>query len=171
MSEVPLTIQKTCRVPVPIATCFKLFLTLKPHEYIHSDKLIAPIVSVEMLSGEAFDHVGARQKITFKDGAVIEEELLAVEPNRQFLYRGVGFSQPVVNFIDHAKGSFEFEKLGDETIITWRYVFHLKPKFSGFLPKMLFKTSVMDLVWSRMMSKTLTNLTQILTLRAIQFKA
>lgn len=145
-----------------------MYTRLKPNEYIHSDAVIAPITRIEMIQGKSFNEVGDIQRITFKGGAVIEEEVLAFIPNRQFVYRGTGFTQPMLRWLDHAKGSFEFEKDGEGTLVTWRYFFYLKSGF-GIGPKRLaFKALMVDLIWHRMMSKTLVNLTQIITLRAIQ---
>ena len=168
MTQAPLMIQRSCRIPVPLADCFAYYIRLRPDEYIHSDALIAPITKIEMLQGTSFNEVGDIQRITFKGGAVIEEELLACVPNRQFVYKGTGFSQPLLNWLDHAKGSFEFEKYGDGTLVTWRYLFYLKPGFANFAKRTVFKTLMIDLIWHRMMSKTLVNLTQIITLRALQ---
>ena len=122
-----------------------------------------------MIRGQAFNEVGDVQRITFKGGAVIDEELLAFVPNRQFVYRGTGFSQPMLSWLDHAKGSFEFEKDGEEaTLVTWRYLFYLKPGLATAAKRMVFKATMVDLIWNRMMTKTLVNLTQIITLRALQ---
>ncbi|KYP12756.1 MAG: hypothetical protein A0129_01185, partial [Limnobacter sp. CACIAM 66H1] len=121
-------IQRSCRIPVPLADCFALYTRLKPDEYIHSDALIAPITRIEMIQGKSFNEVGDIQRITFKGGAVIDEEVLAFIPNRQFVYKGTGFSQPLLNWLDHAKGSFEFEKDGDGTVVTWRYHFLFKTR-------------------------------------------
>jgi hypothetical protein len=168
VTQAPLMIQRSCRIPVPVPECFALYTHLKVDEYIHSDAVIAPIIHIEMIQGKSFNEVGDIQRITFKGGAVIDEEVLAFVPNRQFVYRGTGFSQPLLNWLDHSKGSFEFEKDGDGTLVTWRYLFYLKPGL-GFGPKRLvFKAVIVDLIWHRMMTKTLINLTQIITLRALQ---
>lgn len=168
MTQAPLMIQRSCRIPVPLTDCFAIYSRLKADEYIHSDAVIAPITNIEMIRGKAFNEVGDIQRITFKGGAVIDEEVLAFVPNRQFVYKGTGFSQPLLNWLDHAKGSFEFEKDGDGTLVTWRYLFYLNPGL-GFVPKRtIFKVVVVDLIWHRMMTKTLVNLTQIITLRALQ---
>lgn len=169
MTQAPLMIQRSCRIPVPLADCFALYARLRANEYIHSDALIAPITNIEMIQGKSFNEVGDVQRITFKGGAVIDEELLAFVPNRQFVYRGTGFSQPMLSWLDHAKGSFEFEKDGEEaTLVTWRYLFYLKPGLATAAKRMVFKATMVDLIWNRMMTKTLANLTQIITLRAMQ---
>ena len=168
MNQAPLMIQRSCRIPVPLADCFALYMRLRANEYIHSDAVIAPITNIEMIQGTSFNEVGDIQRITFKGGAVIDEELLAVLPNRQFVYRGVGFNQPMLSWLDHAKGSFEFEKDGDDaTLVTWRYLFYLKPGLATALKRIGFKAVMVDLIWNRMMTKTLLNLTQIITLRAM----
>ena len=168
MTQAPLMIQRSCRIPVPLNDCFAIYSRLKADEYIHSDALIAPITRIEMIRGKAFNEVGDIQRITFKGGAVIDEEVLAYVPNRQFVYKGTGFSQPLLSWLDHAKGSFEFEKDSDGTLVTWRYLFYLNPGL-GMLPKRtIFKAVMVDLIWHRMMTKTLVNLTQIITLRALQ---
>lgn len=168
MNQAPLMIQRSCRIPVPLAECFASYTRLKADEYIHSDAVIAPITQIEMIQGKSFNDVGDIQRITFKGGAVIHEEVLAFIPNRQFVYKGTGFTQPLLSWLDHAKGSFEFEKDGDGTLVTWRYLFYLKPGL-GIAPKRIaFKALMVDLIWHRMMSKTLVNLTQIITLRALQ---
>ncbi|HEX4856025.1 MAG TPA: SRPBCC family protein [Limnobacter sp.] len=168
LTHAPLMIQHSCRIPVALQDCFYLYTRLKPQEYIHSDALIAPITGVEMIKGHSFNEVGDIQQITFKGGAVIQEEVLAFVPNRQFVYRGTGFSQPLLNWLDHAKGSFEFEKDGDGTLVTWRYLFYLKPGFGLAARQAVFKKVIVDFIWQRMMTKTLANLTQIITLRAMQ---
>ena len=167
MTQAPLMIQRSCRIHVPLADCFALYTRLKANEYIHSDAIIAPITRIEMIQGESFNEVGDVQRITFKGGAVIDEEVLAFVPNRQFVYKGTGFSQPMLSWLDHAKGSFEFEKDGDGTVVTWRYLFYLKPGLASGAKRFVFKAMVVDLIWHRMMTKTLVNLTQIITLRAL----
>lgn len=168
LSQAPLMIQHSCRIPVNLADCFALYTRLRPNEYIHSDALIAPITHIEMIQGKSFNEVGDIQQITFKGGAKIQEEVLAFIPNRQFVYRGTGFTQPLLNWLDHAKGSFEFEKDGDGTVVTWRYLFYLRPGMGMAVKQAVFKTIIVDFIWQRMMSKTLVNLTQIITLRALQ---
>lgn len=168
MTQAPLMIQRSSRIPVPLADCFALYASLKADEYIHSDAIIAPIIRIEMIQGKSFNEVGDIQRITFKGGAVIDEEVLAFVPNRQFVYKGTGFSQPMLSWLDHAKGSFEFEKDGDGTLVTWRYLFYLKPGLTSTAKRFVFKAMVVDLIWHRMMTKTLVNLTQIITLRALQ---
>lgn len=167
MTQAPLMIQRSCRIPVPLADCFALYTRLKADEYIHSDAIIEPITRIERIRGNAFNEVGDIQRITFKGGAVIDEEVLAFVPNRQFVYKGTGFSQPMLSWLDHAKGSFEFEKDGDGTVVTWRYLFYLKPGLASGAKRFVFKAIVVDLIWHRMMTKTLVNLTQIITLRAL----
>ncbi|HEX4844050.1 MAG TPA: SRPBCC family protein [Limnobacter sp.] len=167
MSQAPLMIQRSCRIPVPLSECFNAFTRLQAQEYIHSDAVIAPITNIEMIRGKTFREVGDVQRITFKGGAVIEEELLAFVPNRQFVYRGTGFSQPLLNWLDHAKGSFEFEPQGEETVLTWRYLFYLKDGVGTAAKRAVFNTVVVKLIWHRMMTKTLSNLTQIITLRTL----
>ncbi|MCR2745664.1 hypothetical protein [Limnobacter parvus] len=168
MNQAPLMIQHSCRIPVRLADCFALYTRLKANEYIHSDAVIAPITNIEMIQGKSFNEVGDIQRITFKGGAIIDEEVLAFVPNRQFVYKGTGFSQPLLNWLDHAKGSFEFEKDGDGTLVTWRYLFYLKTGLGHTPKRIVFKALVVDLIWHRMMTKTLVNLTQIITLRAMQ---
>lgn len=167
MNQAPLMIQRSCRIPVPLADCFDWYTRLKADEYIHSDAVIAPITHIEMIRGKSFNEVGDVQRITFKGGAVIEEELLAFVRNRQFVYKGTGFTQPMLNWLDHAKGSFEFEADGDGTLVTWRYLFYLKAGFGAAAKRVVFKATMVDLIWNRMMTKTLVNLTQIITLRAL----
>lgn len=166
MSQTPITIQHSCRVPVPIELCFKTFVGLHPKDFLHHDKLIARVVRVDVLKGKRFDHVGAVQEISFKDGAVIQEELMAFIPNKQIVYRGTGFTQPLVSWADHVKASFEFSKEGEETVITWRYNFFLKSSPLGLLRKPVFKRIVVDFIWNRMMTNTLANLVKVITLRA-----
>ena len=62
------------------------------------------------------------------------------------------------------------EDLGsaDGTLVTWRYLFYLKPGLGIGPKRLVFKAVVVDLIWNRMMTKTLVNLTQIITLRALQ---
>lgn len=168
MSQAPLMIQRSCKIPVPLTACFNAFTRLKANEYIHSDAVIAPITNIEMIRGAAFREVGDIQRITFKGGAVIEEELLAVVANRQFVYRGTGFTQPLLSWLDHAKGSFEFEAQGDETLVTWRYLFYLREDVAYTAKRMVFKAVVVNVIWHRMMSKTLSNLTKIITLRTLK---
>jgi hypothetical protein len=64
--------------------------------------------------------------------------------------------------------TFEFERDGDGTLVTWRYLFYLKPGLGIGPKRLVFKAAVVDLIWNRMMTKTLVNLTQIITLRALQ---
>ena len=71
MTQAPLMIQRSCRIPVPLADCFALYTRLKPNEYIHSDALIAPITQVEMIQGTSFNEIGDVQRITFKGGAEV----------------------------------------------------------------------------------------------------
>ncbi|HEY1059519.1 MAG TPA: SRPBCC family protein [Limnobacter sp.] len=168
MTQAPLTIQRTCHVPVPVADCFAIFTRLGAQEYIHHDAVIAPIVQVDRAPGQSFTEIGDVQHITFKGGYTIREELLAFVPNRQFVYKGTGFSQPMLNWLDHAKGSFEFEKNGDGTDITWRYNFYLREGLGATVKRGVFNTLIVNVIWNRMMTKTLSNLTQIITLRAMQ---
>lgn len=168
MNQAPLMIQRSCRIAVPLADCFAFYASLKADEYIHSDALIAPITHIEMIQGKSFNEVGDIQRITFKGGAVIDEEVLVFIPNRQFVYKGTGFTQPLLNWLDHAKGSFEFEKDGDGTLVTWRYLFYLKTGLGSGPKRIAFKALAVDLIWHRMMTKSLVNLTQIITLRAMQ---
>jgi hypothetical protein len=168
VTQAPLMIQRSCRIPVSLTDCFAIYSRLKADEYIHSDALIAPITHIEMIRGSTFSEVGDIQRITFKGGAVIDEEVLASVPNRQFVYKGTGFSQPLLNWLDHAKGSFEFESDGEGTLVTWRYLFYLRPSLGITAKRAVFQALVVDLIWHRMMTKTLVNLTQIVTLRALQ---
>lgn len=166
MSQTPITIQHQVRIPVRLETAFKVFTKLDPKDFLHSDKLIAPIKRITMLKGEAFDHQGAMQSIEFADGAVITEELLAWVDNRQILYRGTGFSQPLVNWTEYAQASFEFERLGEQTQFTWRYNFYLKPNPLNAVRKLVFETVVVKGIWSYMMTRTLKNVVKVVTLRA-----
>ncbi|MDX1669162.1 MAG: hypothetical protein R3194_07080 [Limnobacter sp.] len=145
--------------------CFRIFTQLNPKDYLFHDAIVAPVVQVEMVKGEAFDHEGAVQRLRFKDGAVIEEEILRFIRNQQLVYRGVGFTQPLVKWASHVQASFEFTKKGEETEITWRYNFFLKQSPLNVIRKPVFKKVVVGFVWSRMMRGTLGNLVQIMTLR------
>ena len=166
MSQAPVSIQRSCRIPVRLEACFKTFVNLDPKDFLHHDKVIAPIKKIDMVKGEAFDHVGAVQKIAFADGAVITEELLSWIDNRQIVYRGTGFSQPLVSWTDHAQASFEFERMGEQTLFTWRYNFFLKPHPLNLVRKAVFETVVVRGIWNYMMGKTLTNVVKVVTLRA-----
>lgn len=168
MSQAPLSIQRSCRIPVNRDLCFAQYLQLDPREYIHSDLVIEPIVQVDRPQGTTFRQIGDTQKIQFKSGAQITEEVLACLPGRQFVYRGTGFTQPLLNWLDHAKGSFEFEDDGEgATLVTWRYTFYLRDSIGLTAKRAAFQALVMNVIWQRMMSKTLANLTQIITLRAL----
>lgn len=168
MSQAPLMIQRSCQIPVPVSDCFAIFSRLKPNEFIHSDLVIEPIIKIDRFGGNQFTEVGDVQRITFKSGASIEEELLAFIPGRQFVYRGTGFTQPLLSWLDHAKGSFEFEGLGDETRVTWRYTFYLRDGLGQTAKRAVFNALVVNGLWNRLMNKTLVNLKQIVTLRALK---
>lgn len=161
-------IQRSCHIPVPVAECFDIFTSLGAQEYIYSDALIAPIVKVDRPGGNSFTEIGDIQHITFKGGATIQEELLAFIPGRQFVYKGTGFKQPLLNWLDHAKGSFEFDKEGEGTTVTWRYNFYLADSIGLAAKQAVFKAVIVSFIWDRMMTRTLSNLTQIITLRAMQ---
>lgn len=166
MSQAPISIQRSCRIPVRLETCFSLFVKLDPKDFLHSDKMIAPIRHIDVIKGGTFDHVGAVQVITFKDGVEITEELLAFVENRQIVYKGTGFTQPLVNWVEYVNGAFEFEKLGEQTILTWKYNFFLKPSPLNVIRKPVFQAIVVSGLWNRLMTKTLQNLVKVITLRA-----
>lgn len=166
MSQSPISIQHSCRVPIPVEKCFATFLKLNPKDFLHHDKLIARLKKIEMVKGDAFDEEGAVQDLTFADGAVIRETLVALVDNQQIVYEGRGFSQPMVNWVDFVRASFEFEPKEGGTQFTWRYNFFLKPSFLTPLKKPLFQAVVVNFIWQRMMTHTLANLVKVLTLRA-----
>lgn len=166
MSQSPITIEHVCNVPISVQKCFKTFVRLNPKDFLYHDAVIAPVKQIELIKGDAFDHEGAVQRLRFKDGAVIEEEILSFIPNQQIVYRGIGFTQPLVKWASHVQASFEFSKDGEGTQITWRYNFYLKDSVFKFARKPVFKKVVVDLIWSRMMRGTLANLVQIMTLRS-----
>ncbi|MDH4394116.1 MAG: hypothetical protein QE278_00425 [Limnobacter sp.] len=166
MSQAPISIQRSCRIPVRLETCFKTFVNLDPKDFLHHDKVIAPIRHIDMVRGEKFDHVGAVQAITFKDGVEITEELMAFVENRQIVYKGTGFTQPLVNWVEYVNGAFEFERLGEQTVFTWKYNFYLKPSPLNVIRKPIFQAIVVNVLWNRLMTKTLKNLVKVITLRA-----
>ncbi|MDX1669985.1 MAG: hypothetical protein R3194_11250, partial [Limnobacter sp.] len=83
MSQTPITLQHSCRIPISVTRCFRIFTQLNPKDFLYHDFMVAPVVQVEMVKGEAFDHEGAVQRLRFKDGAVIEEEILHFIRNQQ----------------------------------------------------------------------------------------
>lgn len=167
MIQAPLSIQRSCHIPVNVSDCFSAFIGLNPQEYIHHDAIIAPITAIDRPGGHSFTEIGDEQFIDFKGGFRIREELLAFVRDRQFVYRGTGFTQPLLTWLDHAKGSFEFEAEGEGTRLTWRYTFYLKGALGNAVRRAVFNTVIVNFIWNRMMTRTLSNLTQIITLRTL----
>lgn len=163
--SVVLTITEQYRVSADARRCFEIFTSLRPEEFLHSDALIAAVESSHVPGGGQFNAVGTMQNIRFTDGAVIEETLTEWVDGRKMGYRGRGFTQPIVGWAECADASFEFLDDRGSTLIVWNYAFTLRDG-----PLMGFRTSVFEniflrLVYRRFMTKTLRNLSKIITLR------
>lgn len=153
------------RISADARTCFDIFTSLRPEEFLHSDALIAGVQSSHVTGGGSFTTVGATQTIRFADGAVIEELLTEWLDGRKMAYRGRGFSQPIVGWAEFADASFEFLDDRESTIVVWTYAFTLRDGPMMGLRRTLFETVFLRLVYRRFMTKTLRNLAKIITLR------
>ena len=163
--SVVLTITEQYRIGADPRRCFDIFTALRPEEFLHSDALIAAVESSHVPGGGSFNRVGTMQNIRFTDGAVIEETLTEWIDGRKMGYQGRGFSQPIVGWAEKADASFEFIEDRGETLIVWNYAFTLRDgPFMG-IRAAIFENVFLRVVYSRFMSKTLRNLSKIITLR------
>jgi hypothetical protein len=153
------------RISADARTCFDIFATLRPEEFLHSDALIAGVQSSSVTGGGGFCAVGATQTIRFSDGAVIEELLTEWIDGRKMGYRGRGFTQPIVGWAEFADASFEFLDDHGTTLVVWTYAFTLRDGAFMGVKAALFDTVFLKLIYRRFMAKTLRNLAKIITLR------
>ena len=165
MAKAPLSICVGINIPCPVHDSFNIFKRLDPADFLHHDALIARVTAIKQLTDGEWDHAGAVQEIHFADGSRIQETLLSITEGRSIAYQGKGFSQPIVSWADYAQAQFEFLADGEGTRLNWHYDFFLKDSPLGVVQSRIFETLFLNVIYKRFMTKTLSNLRKIITLR------
>jgi hypothetical protein len=100
-------------------------------DLIQGSERLPRVVGTQVLRGSfelGDDRVSARRRVELSDGHFVAEEVLEDSPQR-FRYMIWGFTSYQRLVIDHAVAEFLFEDRGEETKLTWTYLFHPRSPF------------------------------------------
>lgn len=85
------------------------------------------VTRTEVVGADA-PEVGAIRRAFLEDGAVLDEEIIALERPRLFVYRQMkGFGFPFSLLVSGGVGRYELEEEGAGTRFTWSARFDLRP--------------------------------------------
>lgn len=132
------------RLPVAADEFFGWYLAEPIENFMHGTLVVPPITGTQMITRGEFGGVGSARHITFKDGTVAYERVLATDYPRSYSYQPYAYNNPIRLFSDYAKAKMTAEADGDRTRIVWDYAFHARNRACLPLVK-LFVT----LDWSR----------------------
>ena len=115
-----------------ISSSEKLKTWLRKYGAIHA------VSSVEVIKGP-YSAIGAKRMVTFDNGDTIQEELLSYNPAANYSYRISAFSNFFKHLTNAAYGQLWFDRVGNNTRITWEYRYTYRNFFAGIVIRLFCK--------------------------------
>ncbi|MGB5378130.1 SRPBCC family protein [Muriicola sp.] len=117
-------------------------------------KKVGPIpaaLNAEILKGP-YNFVGARRKVFFDGGDTVVEELMTFNPSANYSYSVTEFSDFLRFFTKKAYGQVWFDRINDQTRITWDYSF----SYRNILARLILSL-FLSLLYKKFLKKSLEN--------------
>lgn len=131
-------------LPIPADQFFTWFIAEPIENFMKGTLVVPPITGTRNITEGKFGGAGSARHITFKDGTVAYERVIATDYPRSYSYQPYAYNNPIRLLSDYAKATMTAEPNGDGTRIVWDYAFHARNRLALPLVKLFVK-----LDWSR----------------------
>ncbi len=131
----PTTVRQARAIPVPVATAFEAALSLPlPQLYRRRYGPLPPIVAVHDQQG-TWDTPGQTRVFVTADRGRMREEMLSIDPPRQFSNRLTVLGGPFLPLVSSIEESWTFRELGTGTEAAWSWTLYPRSALGGlFVP-------------------------------------
>lgn len=111
------------RCPAPIASVFAC--AVDPARLPAMFRGFWPVAGITRIDHEVAPAIGARRRITLSDGSSLQETVTAWDVPARHAYRLTGFRPPMSWLVREGNADWRFGSQGNDTDVTWSYVFTL----------------------------------------------
>ncbi|WP_375431872.1 SRPBCC family protein [uncultured Friedmanniella sp.] len=122
----PTTVRRTGSIAAPVEAVFEATLSLPlPQLYARRYGPMPPIVEVRDQQG-AWETIGQTRVFVTADGGTMREEMLTLDPPREFSNRLTVLSGPFKPVVRAIEESWSFRAVGATTEATWEWNLHAR---------------------------------------------